>query len=102
MNIKTQDTKAKNLEIQKQKRISDFYKVLDQSADLADNLGELTKFIHEFTGSTGVYIGKLEHPRKIVEDTDNDKAHVERDKDKVVKFIHAEPASHNYMKNKIL
>jgi len=37
---------------------------LDKSEDLSDNLDELAVFLKEFTGATGVYIGKLVKPRK--------------------------------------
>jgi hypothetical protein len=69
---------------------------------LADNLAELAKFLLELTGSTGVYIGKLEHPRLPIEDKDNDRAHVDRSANKVVKFIHASPEDHHYMIGKVL
>jgi hypothetical protein len=75
----------------KQDKIDNFYKTLEKSKDLADNLGELASFLQEFTGATGVYIGKLEHPRLPIDDKDNDKAHVDREAPKVLKFIHAAP-----------
>lgn len=86
----------------KQDKIDLFYKNLEKSADLSDNLDDLATFLHEFTGATGVYVGKLEHPRLPIDDKDNDKAHVDREAPKVVKFIHAVPADHQYMKGKIL
>lgn len=69
---------------------------------MADNLHELTQFIQEFTGATGVYVGKLEHPRLQIEDKDNDKAHIDREAPKVIKYIHASPADHSYMIGKVL
>ncbi|TNV82509.1 hypothetical protein FGO68_gene1811 [Halteria grandinella] len=86
----------------KQDKIDEFYKSLDKSSDLADNLGQLAGFLQEFTGATGVYVGKLEHPRLPIDEKDNDKAHVDRESAKVLKFVHASPADHKYMEGKIL
>lgn len=69
---------------------------------MADNLQELANFIHEFTDATGVYVGKLEHPRVVAKDSDNDKAHVLRNEAKVIKYIHAAPHDHSYIVNKVL
>jgi hypothetical protein len=69
---------------------------------LADNLQELTHFLQEFTGATGVYVGKLEHPRLKIDEKDNDKAHVDRESAKVIKYIHASPHDHHYLNGKIL
>ena len=81
---------GKILEQKKQEKIEKFYKNLEESSDLSDNLQELTDFLHEFTGATGVYVGKLEHPRLEIEDKDNDKAHIDREAAKVIKYIHAQ------------
>lgn len=62
----------------------------------------MADFIQEFTGATGVYIGKLEHPRIPIDDKDNDKGHVDREQPKVLKFVHASPADHAYMEGRIL
>ena len=100
---KQAEAEAKSkVEQEKQDRIKKFYHQLEESRDLADNLQELTKFLHEFTGATGVYVGKLEHPRLKIEDKDNDKAHINREAPKEIKFIHASPEDHQYMVQKIL
>lgn len=44
---------------EKQKKHQDFYELLEKSQDLTDNLDELAQFLQDFTGATGVYIGKL-------------------------------------------
>ena len=49
-----------------------------------------------------MYVGKLEHPRLTIEDKDNDRAHIDREAPKVVKYIHASPEGHQYMIGKIL
>ena len=69
---------------------------------MADNLHQLTALIHEETGATGVYLGRLERPRVKIEDKDHDNAHVDKEAAKVIKFIHASPADHEYMVSKIL
>ena len=103
--IKSKIIEAEELskeEAAKQEKIAAFYKTLEKSHDLSDNLQELTQFIQEFTGATGVYVGKLEHPRLNVDDKDNDKAHVDREAPKVIKYIHAFPADHFYLKGRTL
>ena len=47
-------------------------------------------------------MGKLEHPRVVAKDSDNDKAHVLRSEAKVIKYIHAAPQDHSYLVNKVL
>ena len=49
-----------------------------------------------------MYVGKLEHPRVPIEDGDNDKAHVDRDAAKVIRYIHAFPDTHKYIIDKTL
>jgi hypothetical protein len=44
----------------------------------------------------------LEHPRLKIEDKDNDKAHINREAPKVIKYIHASPEDHSYMIGKEL
>ena len=57
-----------------------FFEDLDKSHDLRDKLDDLAEFLQEHTGpSTGVYIGKLERPRKPNGDGDDDKAHVDKE-----------------------
>jgi len=74
---------------------------LDKSEDLSDNLDELAVFLKEFTGATGVYIGKLVKPRKDISDEDDDKAHIDEENPKVIWYIHASEG-HEYMKGSIL
>lgn len=58
--------------------------------------------MYEFTGATGVYVGKLEHPRITIEDKDNDRAHIDREAPKVIKYKYASPKDQEYMVGKIL
>eukprot|EP00347_Sterkiella_histriomuscorum_P002901 403366357 len=85
----------------KQKKQSDFYDLLEKSQDLTDNLDELAQYLQDFTGATGVYIGKLIQPRKEIQDEDDDRAHIDNDNPKVVWYIHSSQG-HEYMKGKIL
>ena len=41
-----------------------FWQDLELSEDPYDYLNQLAEFIHENVGSTGTYIGELEHPFK--------------------------------------
>lgn len=68
---------------------------------MSDNLQELTNYLHEFTGATGVYIGKLLPPTVAVDDTADDRAHIIDDQPKVVKYIHT-TKDHQFMVNKTL
>jgi hypothetical protein len=54
---------------------------------LRDKLDELASFLQDNTGpATGVYIGKLERPRKAIKDGDDDRAHVDREGAKLIRF----------------
>jgi hypothetical protein len=44
----------------------------------------LSDFLKEFTGATGVYIGRLIKPLKPINDDDDDKAHIDDENPKVV------------------
>lgn len=48
-------------EQQKADRKAKFFKSIETSTDLNENLQELADFLEETTGATGVYIGKLVH-----------------------------------------
>lgn len=49
----------------------------------------LVHFLKKYTGSTGVYIGRLQYPERKIKIDDDDKAHLDYDADMVIKFIHA-------------
>lgn len=85
----------------KKKKQDEFYQMLEKSTDLADNLDELAEYLHEFTGATGVYIGKLIQPRKEIGDDDDDRAHIDNDNPKVVWYIHSNK-NHEFIKGQIL
>lgn len=72
--------------------------------DIRDKLDELAQFLQENTGpATGVYIGKLEKPRKGIQEGDDDKAHVDRSEgvQKLIRFMYSSKG-HEFMKSKIL
>ena len=66
-----------------------FFRSIQDSQDLEDNLQELVVFIQEQTNATGVYIGKLVYPAKEIEEEADDKAHYDEEAPKVIKFMHA-------------
>lgn len=74
---------------------------MQESEDLNDNLTELTDYISNNIGATGVYIGKLEHRYKAIEDDDDETAHIEEEAPLVLKFKHASK-DHQFMIGKIL
>ena len=47
------------------------------SRDLEEELQGLVDHIHENTGATAVYIGKVVNPLKKIKDDDNDRAHID-------------------------
>jgi hypothetical protein len=57
--------------------------------------------LKEFTGATGVYVGKLDYPKKDINDDDDDRAHFDEESAKVIQFIHASEG-HGYMQGAIL
>jgi len=61
-----------------------FYDSIQKSADLNDNLQELTDYIHLHAEVTGVYIGKLVYPAKAIDDDADDKAHIDEEAPKVI------------------
>lgn len=75
--------------------------MLEKSEDLTDNLDELAAYLKDFTGATGVYIGKLIKPRRDIGDDDDDRAHIDEENPKVIWYIHATD-EHTFMKGNIL
>ena len=78
-----------------------FYDKLEKSKDLNDNLPDLVDFLQKYTGATGVYLGRLQHPDKKIAIDADDKAHFDYDAPKVVKFIHSSK-SHEFMEGAVL
>ena len=79
----------------------EFFASLEQSKDLADNLPSLVNFLKKYTGATGVYVGRLQHPEREIAIDADDKAHLDYDAPKVVKFIHASE-DHEFVEGAIL
>ena len=84
-----------------EKKNKEFWEKLQESEDLNDNLTQLTDYISNNINATGVYIGKLEHRYKDIEDDDDETAHIEEDAPLVLKFKHAS-TDHQFMIGKIL
>lgn len=51
-----------------------------------DNLGAFAEFLHNNVGSTGVYIGQLEPPRKAIEEDADEEAHLDLNSPPIIKF----------------
>ena len=92
------------LKMAEEAKIAKFYESLqgESSEDLKDKLDDLSQYLCEFTGpATGVYIGKLECPRKPIAEDDDDKSHVDKEAPKIIRF-HFTSKGHEFMKGKIL
>jgi hypothetical protein len=59
-------------------------------------LQQLTEFLSEHTKATGVYIANLVYPEKPIQDDSDDKAHLDEEAPKVLKYIHA-TKDHDFM-----
>lgn len=68
----------------KEAKIKKFYELIEKSEDLSDNLDELANYLKEFTGATGVYVGKLVYPKKDINDDDDDQAHFDAESSMVI------------------
>jgi hypothetical protein len=69
--------------------------------DQADQLQNLTDHLKKQTKSTAVYIGKLVTPTKPIKESDNDKAHIDREAEKIIRFCNAD-SEHQYIVDKTL
>lgn len=49
----------------------------------------MTDRLKKMTKATAVYIGKLVQPKKSIEENDNDKAHIDKDAERVINFLSA-------------
>ena len=78
-----------------------FFRSIEKSEDLEDNLQELVQFIQEQTKATGVYVGKLVHPEKEIDEDADDRAHLDEEASKVIKFVHASKG-HEFMEGVVL
>jgi len=57
--------------------------------------------LREFTEATGVYIGKLVPPEKEIGDNDDDKAHLDEDNPRVIRFTNVSK-DHEFLIGKTL
>lgn len=62
---------------------------------------ELVDFIKDQTESTGVYVGKLVYPSKEIDEEADDKAHLDEEAPKVIKYMHAS-RGHEFMVDVVL
>jgi hypothetical protein len=73
-------------EVERQAKIDTFTGAVEKQHDLTDMLQNLATYLQEFTNATAVYIGKLETPKKEVEDADDDKAHMNDEAEPCINF----------------
>lgn len=57
--------------------------------------------LKEFTQATAVYVGKLVNPKKPIKEDDDETAHVDRDSDKIIHYLHA-TLGNEFMVDKVL
>lgn len=73
---KYQEGEAAKAEAEVQARIEEFKTRVTDSHDLEYELPLLVEHLKEHTGSTAVYIGKVQKPKRKIRDDQNDKAHI--------------------------
>ena len=66
-----------------------FWENLEKSEDPNDNLEDFAQYIHNNVGSTGVYIGQLEPPRRKIKDDADENSHLNLEKPEIIKFKYA-------------
>ena len=66
-----------------------------------DQLQELVEILKDFTKSTAVYIGKLETPKRRIQEDDDDKAHIDDDAQKIIHFLNASKG-HEFLVDAVL
>ena len=84
------------LAAEKEAQNKKFWDDLHKSEDPTDNLQDFAQYLHNNMGSTGVYIGQLEPPRKDAEEDADEDAHLDRDKPEIIKFKFAN-SDHDYI-----
>ena len=85
---KKEEEHKKELQI-KQTHKDEFFNAIENSSDLNKNLQGLVEFLENTTGATGVYIGKLVHQKKEIEEDAADNAHIDEEAPKVIQYTHA-------------
>ena len=86
---------------ERQNKIDKFTSAVEKQHDLTDMLQSLATYLKEFSNSTAVYIGKLEIPKKQVDDADDDVAHLNEDAEQHIKFQYA-TSEHDYIVDQTL
>lgn len=82
----------------------DFLEKISASKDLTTCLQDLSDYLAEHTGATGVYIGKLDFPttKTVVAEDAGDKDHIDEEAPKVIKYCFASPENHRDMVDRVL
>ena len=71
------------------------------SSDLTDQLQDLNDHLEQGTRATAVYIGKMEQPFKPISESDNDRAHIDKNAPHHIRFCHANK-DHQFLVDQIL
>ena len=74
---------------------------MEDTPDLIDVFDDLAKYLKIFINPTGVYIAKLEHTKKKIEENDDDMAHIDPSGEEIIRCISADE-DHNFMIDKVL
>ena len=78
-----------------------FRSQIDMSNDLTDQLQDLNDHLERGTRATAVYIGKMEQPFKPISESDNDRAHIDKNAPHHIRFCHANK-DHSFLVDEIL
>jgi uncharacterized phage infection (PIP) family protein YhgE len=79
---KASQEKAKQWESQ----VENFKFQVEQSNDLSDELQNLNDHLKQGTKATAVYIGKVVKAKKAIKESDNDKAHIDKNAESHIHF----------------
>lgn len=93
-------------EAEAQARRDAFYKKVEESTDLNDQLQDLVDHIAENTGATAVYVGKVKRPIKGIKDglrdDEYDTDHIIKGAKPQIEFLNASPSNFDFLQEKIL
>lgn len=78
-----------------------FNNKIQKSNDLSEHLQLLNDHLHKNTNATAVYIGRVVQAYKPIKDSDNDKAHIDKNAQKHIHFVHADP-KHSFIIDQVL
>lgn len=102
LNEKARIREAEEKERERQEAIYEQFRArISVSNDLADQLQDLNDHLEQGTRATAVYIGKMEQPLKPISESDNDRAHIDKNAPHHIRFCHANK-DHQFLVDQIL